>query len=153
MMWLFGLIVISAIIDRHGSDCWLSAKISRSLETNECPSSCSCKWELQRTIFDCSIECCSERDWNSNIQEIFDPFIENITHFRISHGPKMNTIPEIICTMRHLEELDLSQNAITKLPIGCFTRLDRVRVLDFAHNRISEIRKGTFDWVFSNCSH
>ena len=57
----------------------------------------------------------------------------------------MDTIPEIICTMLHLEELDLSQNAITKLPIGCFTRLDRVRVLDFAHNRISEIRKGTFE--------
>ena len=96
MMWLFGLIVISAIIDRHGSDCSLTAKIFGALGTNECPRSCSCKWELQKTTFDCSIiiERRSEKDWNSNIQEIFDPFIENITYFRISHEPKMDRVPE-----------------------------------------------------------
>ena len=44
-----------------------------------------------------------------------------------------------------LKELDLQHNSIKSLPIGCLTRLDRLRALNLSFNKITELRKGTIE--------
>ena len=143
--WLFRLIVISAIIYKHGSNCSLEATVSRPLDISECPRSCSCKSVKETTMLVCSIKENGKTGMNSNIQRILDPFVHNITCLKISNESKMNSFPRTICRMRLLEELDLSHNAITQLPKGCFVRMERLRKLNLQNNKISELQKGIFE--------
>ena len=146
-MWSFCLTVIWAfIITPHESSCTLSASInSSSLGSNECLLSCSCNPDKETTTITCSVESNSDTEINSKIERILDSFAQNITHLKISDEYSMENIPEIICKMELLEELDLRYNWIKTLPIGCFTRLDRLRVLDVSFNVITELRKGMIE--------
>ena len=134
---LYLLMVIIAIIDLHRSSCFLIASVARLLEPSECPTLCVCT-----STITCSF---GGRDIDTIITKRFDSLKLDITYLKIGEESSIKTVPEIICQMTMLEELDLTNNSITDLPIGCFTRLSRLRNLYLDNNQISEFHKGVID--------
>ena len=78
------------------------------------------------------------------LERNFESLIENITFLRINNESWLEFLPTIICRMRLTEVLDLSNNSITRLPIGCFMKLAHLRKLRLGYNKISELQKETF---------
>ena len=134
------LMLTIGINNLQRSSCVLIASVARSLEPSECPTLCVCK-----STITCSFGGEAGQDINLIIQENFDSLKLDITYLKLRDESSIKTVPEIICQMTMLEELDLTNNSITKLPIGCFTRLCRLRDLCLDRNQISEVQKGVFD--------
>ena len=143
--FLVRLLVTLAVLHTHPIDCILTANISKTLDIGECPETCVCDPEKGLTRMNCSIGRMSGKEINLEIGKILMHLIPNITALSISREPMMDSVPMIICRMQMLEVLDLSRNSITGLPIGCFTKLERLRKLNFECNRISTLKRGTIE--------
>ena len=137
---LYLLKISIAIIDLHRRSGFLIASVSRLLEPSECPPLCVC----QSTIT-CSFGDNTGKDINLIIRESFDSLKLDITYLKLRDESSIKVVPEIICQMTMLEELDLTNNSKTDCPIGCFTKLSRLRNFYLDHNQISEFHKGVID--------
>ena len=143
--FLVRLLVILAVIRQHPIDCDMTATVSRTLDTKDCPGTCVCNPEREWTRLTCSIGGRSGEEINLDIEAKLANLTSDITVLSISREPMMESVPMIICRMQMLEVLDLNSNSITDLPKGCFTELKRLTKLHLKDNKISTLKRGTFE--------
>lgn len=70
--------------------------------------------------------------------------INNIpmSHIAISNASIENIITLNLNGLKHLDNLDLSYNKISKVDFGCFTKISTLKTLDLSYNQITYIQPG-----------
>lgn len=94
----------------------------------------------------------SENHINTIENNAFKQVGHSLTSLRISRGLSMDSIPvAAFKALKSLEELDLTNNRLTKVPDTSFHNLKNLRVVEMHDNLIDQLSKGTFQ-VRIRCS-
>ena len=112
-----------------------------------CPALCSCSpYVTQTENMDiiCNTDQFDGEDINQVINMILNELKPNLTILEITNS-RLSIVPEAICQMTTLQELNLTNNIITDLPVDCFTKLSRLMKLRLSYNRISKLGVGVIE--------
>lgn len=95
----------------------------------------------------------SENYINAIENNAFKEVGHSLISLRISRGLSMDTIPvTAFRALKSLEELDLTNNRLTKVPDTSFHNLKNLRVVEMHDNMIDQLSKGTFQVNFRSFS-
>lgn len=87
----------------------------------------------------------SENQINSIENDAFKEIGHSLVSLRMSHGLSMDTVPSAaLRPLKALEELDLTNNKIMKVPDTSFHFLKNMRIIELHDNQIDQLSKGTF---------
>ncbi|XP_063706940.1 chaoptin isoform X2 [Culicoides brevitarsis] len=87
----------------------------------------------------------SENNINSIENDAFKEVGHSLLSLRISRGLSMDTVPvAAFKALKSLEELDLTNNRLSKVPDTSFHNLKNLRVVEMHDNMIDQLSKGTF---------
>lgn len=90
----------------------------------------------------------SENKINTIENDAFKEVGHSLTSLRISRGLSMDTIPVApFKALKSLEELDLTNNRLTKVADISFHSLKNLRVVEMHDNLIDQLSKGTFQVI------
>ena len=94
------------------------------------PISCSCQQDGGVITITCSGSDYLEEDLEREINDLFVQKQSDPIRKLVIQNTKLSNIPEVVCRLETLEELDLSQNRLESIsPVDCFTHLVQLRFI------------------------